>query len=114
MAKLIGRMACPLCGFASAHVKRSEGKHPYMHCPVDGAVLQTRNGHQAQLLLAKMRPEDGYVPEPPQTDDPIVVKGGAYAMAAPAPAALTATKPQPAAAEPAAKKASWIDQLMKS
>lgn len=102
---IIGRLACPWCGFAGAHVKRSEGKRPYHHCPDCGSMTHTKNGHQETLLLAKMEAATGYVPEPPGATVPIIVRGGAK------PAEV-----QPPAATPAApeRKASWIDQLMKS
>lgn len=84
---IIGRRACPWCGFAGAHVKRSEGKLPYHHCPQCGTMTHAKNGHQADLMLRGMRPEPGTVPEPPAADRPIVVPVGTAEAAKPAPAA---------------------------
>jgi hypothetical protein len=91
MAKIIGRKGCPHCGFESAHVKQSEGKHPYHHCPECGIMTTARNGQQARLITANMRPEPDYtspeyggpagkpaageVPTPPAAADPIIVPG---------------------------------------
>lgn len=104
---IIGRLACPWCGFEGAHVKCNEGKHPYHHCPDCGLTTPAKNGAQAKLLTGRMRLVDGTMPEPPIAADPIVVPGGAKAAAA-APAPAPADPPKPG------KPASWIDQLMKS
>lgn len=106
MATIIGRLACHLCKFDAAHVKRSDNKRPYSHCPECGAMLHTKNGHQERLLLALMRPVDGYIPEPPGTAQPIIVRGGVKDLAAkPAPA------PAPAEAKPA-RPATWLDNFL--
>lgn len=89
---LIGRTACPECGFPAAHVKRSEPKGTlYRYCPGCGAQYFTRGEGQAARLMEKTRLPDA--PAPAAT--------GATATAAPtasasAPAA-TPTTPQPAA-----------------
>ena len=103
---IVGRLACPWCGFDAAHVKRNEGKLPYHHCPDCGFMTPAKNGQQAKLLTGRMRPIDGAVPEPPIAAEPIIVPGGAKAAAAPVASA-------PAAAAPAAPKkpAGFWDQL---
>lgn len=87
--RIIGRKACPWCKFPSAHVKKSEGKLPYHHCPECGCMTPARNGQQARHITSDMRPEPDYTageyaaasqavagpPVPPPTDDPIVVTG---------------------------------------
>jgi hypothetical protein len=80
MARIIGRKGCTWCGFESAHVKQTEGKHPYHHCPGCGMQTIAKNGHQAALILANVRPEPDYTnppgpPVPPVAADPIVVPG---------------------------------------
>lgn len=98
MARIIGRKDCPWCGFQSAHVKQSEGKRAYHHCPECGTMTTARNGAQERLICTNMRPEPDYTkqpephpaaqaahvdqadqasqqPRPPATDDPIVVPG---------------------------------------
>lgn len=92
MARIIGRKDCPWCGFQSAHIKQTEGKLPYHHCPDCGMMTTARNGSQAKHLCGNMRPEPDYQaqaqaaqgmpaqasaepPKPPHTDDPIIVPG---------------------------------------
>jgi hypothetical protein len=90
MARIIGRKACPWCGFESAHVKQNEGKLPFHHCPDCGTMTQARNGSQAKHITSNMRPEPDYKageyaaasqavaggpPVPPVAADPIVVPG---------------------------------------
>lgn len=108
---ILGRKACPDCGFGAAHIKRRGEKHPYRHCPSCGLMTQARSHEQAAHLLRGMRPEGQ--PLPPATDDPIVVPGLAAAPAAPAAVAAPAA---PAAARPAAapaRPAGLWDSLMK-
>jgi hypothetical protein len=108
---IIGRQKCPDCGFDHAHVKQSEGKRPYRHCPECGLMTHAKNGAQAKLLTANMRPlPGGHVPQSlPHTDDPIIFPGAAVAPAAPVAAA-----PEPAATPAAPKKPAGLwDALMK-
>lgn len=53
-SKLIGRTTCPECGFASAHVKRSD-KCTYRYCPECNSQHYARTDRQRELLLAKTR-----------------------------------------------------------
>lgn len=98
---LLGRhkVACISCGFSAPHVKRNEGKLPYVHCPDCGLMCSAKNQQQARGLLANMRPETGTapLPEPPATDQPIIVK----ADVTPVPA----VKPDPS--EPKKKASPW-------
>ncbi|MBB1073634.1 hypothetical protein HUU62_04325 [Rhodoferax sp. 4810] len=55
---LLGRAACPECGFAAAHVKRSEKCH-YRYCPECGSQHYAKSQRQIDDLLSKMRPESG-------------------------------------------------------
>jgi predicted RNA-binding Zn-ribbon protein involved in translation (DUF1610 family) len=90
MASIIGRKACPWCGFESAHVKQNPDKLPFHHCPDCGTMTQARNGTQAKHITANMRTEPHYTsgayeaasqavaggpPVPPVAADPIVVTG---------------------------------------
>lgn len=52
---MVGRTACPECGFESAHVKRSE-KCLYRYCPECGAQHHARTERQQADLMAKTRP----------------------------------------------------------
>lgn len=64
-SELIGRTACPECGFHAAHVKiktDKEGAHPYRHCPECGSQYFPRNKAQGDALRAKMRPEGQNIP----------------------------------------------------
>ncbi len=92
MADIIGRTNCPECGDTKAHIKRSEGKLPYRHCPECGFITQSRNRYQETLLLAKMRPVDEPAPKPattaapPTHSKPVEVAPGPAPKVAPAPA----------------------------
>jgi len=94
--RIIGRKACPWCGFHGAHVKQSDGKNTYHHCPSCGLTTHAKNGLQSKLIEREMRPEPMYgtIPEPgPECDQPITMPGvldaikSAPPAAAPAPAA---------------------------
>lgn len=59
-SQMLGRCACPECGFTSAHVKKTEGKETakaYRYCPECGAQYFPRSNRQESDLLAKMRSE---------------------------------------------------------
>jgi hypothetical protein len=107
---IIGRLACHWCGFAHAHVKRNDDKLPFHHCPDCGMMTLAKNGLQAKLLQQGMRAvgasADG--PQPPATDNPIVVRGVVPVPVPPAPAASPAA-PAPTPPRPAGL---W-DQLMR-
>lgn len=75
---MVGRTACPECGFASAHVKRSE-KCLYRYCPECGSQHHARTERQQADLMAKTRPVEA-APTPTPTATP--------------------TEPSPAKAEP--------------
>lgn len=80
-ARLLGRTACPECGFEAAHVRQNEGKHPYRYCPECGSNYATRNSRQAADLMAKVRPEKGA--DQPPADPPEAVPAPAAAPAEP-------------------------------
>lgn len=63
---IIGRTACPECGFASAHVKKSD-KCTYRYCPECGAQHHAKNARQLADLMAKTRLTD---PAPTPTPTP--------------------------------------------
>jgi hypothetical protein len=70
-SELIGRTACPECGFHAAHVKiktDKEGAHPYRHCPECGAQYFPRNKQQADDLRAKLRAEKAAPDTPPASE----------------------------------------------
>ena len=65
-SRMIGRMACPECGFESAHVKQSEKCH-YRYCPECGSQHHAKTARQVTDLLAKTRlidPPTGTDPKP--------------------------------------------------
>lgn len=53
-SKMIGRTACPECGFESAHVKESE-KCLYRYCPECSSQHHAKTSRQRADLLAKTR-----------------------------------------------------------
>lgn len=57
-SRMIGRTACPECGFVAAHVKESE-KCLYRYCPECGSQHHARTERQRADLTAKTRPVDG-------------------------------------------------------
>lgn len=82
-SKLIGRAACPECGFAAAHVKESE-KCLYRYCPECGSQHHARSERQRKDLMAKTRPEGSSTPTPSPTPEPV--------KAAPTPSEPTPTQ----------------------
>lgn len=99
---IIGRRRCGYCGFESAHVRRNEGKQPYVYCPECGLGTQAKNGSQAALLTKGMRPEPGGAPGHVDVLPP--AGPGDITAAPPAP-------PKPAAEPPKPKKQSWLSGL---
>lgn len=57
-SRMIGRTACPECGFAAAHVKESE-KCIYRYCPECGSQHHARTERQRDALMGKTRLLDG-------------------------------------------------------
>lgn len=51
---IIGRAACPECGFAAAHVKKSDKCH-YRYCPECGSQYYAKSQRQVDELLKKTR-----------------------------------------------------------
>lgn len=102
---VIGRRACPWCEFPHAHVRRNDGKLPYVHCPECGLGTQAKNGAQAKLLLEGMKPE----PRPGHAEV-LPAPGAADIVAAPpAPAEPKPEPPAPPAPKP--KRQSWLSSL---
>ena len=67
---MIGRTACPECGFDAAHVKKSE-KCTYRYCPECGAQHHAKTPRQVADLLGKTRLLDapaGPTPTPTPTE----------------------------------------------
>lgn len=65
-SKMLGRCACPECGFQSAHVKITEGKETakaYRYCPECGAQYFPRSNRQEKDLLDKTRKESQDAPK---------------------------------------------------
>lgn len=95
---MVGRTACPECGFASAHVKRSE-KCLYRYCPECGSQHHARTERQQADLMAKTRPVEaapGPAPEPTPTPT-------GKAPTPPEPEAKPKVEPNPPEPEPEAK-----------
>lgn len=66
-SKLIGRTACPECGFASAHVKQSE-KCLYRYCPECASQHHARTERQRADLMGKTRMVEAPAPSPTSTE----------------------------------------------
>lgn len=96
-SKLIGRTACPECGFASAHVKQSE-KCVYRYCPECAAQHHARTERQRADLLAKTRLVDA-APTPTEPPEPPTAAAPAVA-AAPTPTPREPREPEPLVAPP--------------
>lgn len=92
---MVGRTACPECGFASAHVKRSE-KCLYRYCPECGSQHHARTERQQADLMAKTRPvESAPAPSPtPTGSEPKPAKPEPKPDATPTPTEPEA-KPEP-------------------
>lgn len=57
-SRMIGRTACPECGFKAAHVKESE-KCLYRYCPDCNSQHYAKSERQRADLMAKTRPDAG-------------------------------------------------------
>jgi hypothetical protein len=69
---IIGRLTCPECGFASAHLKQSE-RCLFRYCPECGSQFHARTERQKTELRAKAReltPVPPEKPAPPATHSP--------------------------------------------
>lgn len=96
---IIGRTACPECGFGAAHVKESP-KCIYRYCPECGSMHHAKTERQKADLKAKMRPEGGAAPTPTTTPTGKADEAPAAAPPTPTPTQATPT-PKPAKATPA-------------
>lgn len=95
-SELIGRTACPECGFAAAHVKKSE-KCLYRYCPECGAQYHAKGTRQVDALMAKTRTEGGTVPKPAKPEPaPKPAPAKPAPAVPPAPPAPPAPAPKPA------------------
>jgi hypothetical protein len=68
-SRMIGRTACPECGFAAAHVKQSD-KCLYRYCPECGSQHHARSERQRVDLTSKTRMLDEPTPTPTPTPTP--------------------------------------------
>jgi len=105
---MIGRSACPECGFAAAHVKQSE-KCLYRYCPECQSQHHARTERQRADLMAKTRPLDATATPTPTPSEPAAEPTATPTptAAAPKPSEPTATPaatPAPAPAAPAPRK----------
>lgn len=98
-SKLIGRTACPECGFGAAHVKQSE-KCVYRYCPECASQHHARTERQRADLLAKTRMVDA----PASTPTPTPREPAAAVDVAPAGDAPP-TPREPSGTEPSATPA---------
>ena len=94
---MIGRTACPECGFEAAHVKKSD-KCTYRYCPECGAQHHAKTPRQVTDLLGKMRPVAA-----PTEPTPSATPTGAE-KAQPAPAIQAAPTPTEPSATPAKRR----------
>lgn len=95
-SRMIGRTACPECGFSAAHVKQSE-KCVYRYCPECQSQHHARTERQRADLLAKTRPVEGASPTPTPTEAPAPEPS---ATATPTAATPTPSEPSPTATAP--------------
>lgn len=93
-SRMIGRAACPECGFAAAHIKESD-KCIYRYCPECGSQHHARSERQRADLLDKTRKLEP-TPSPTLTEQPTATPSP---TGTPEPIA-TAT-PEPTASAPA-------------
>lgn len=99
---IIGRTACPECGFGAAHVKESP-KCIYRYCPECGSMHHAKTERQKSDLTAKMRPEGGAAPTPTPTPTGKASEAPAAAPPTPTPTPAKATPtPTPKPAKPTA------------
>lgn len=99
---IIGRTACPECGFSAAHVKESP-KCIYRYCPECGSMHHAKTERQKSDLTAKMRPEGGAAPTPTPTPTGKASEAPAAAPPTPTPTPAKATPtPTPKPAKPTA------------
>lgn len=87
-SRMIGRAACPECGFDAAHVKQSE-KCVYRYCPECGAQHHAKTERQRTDLLKKTR-----------LIEPTPTPTGETAPPTPTEATATPTPPPPPAPAP--------------
>lgn len=99
-APLIGRTACPECGFGAAHVKRSE-RCVYRYCPECGAMYHATGKDREAALLAKTRLLDA----PPTPTGPSPTPAPEPDAGEPAPTPSPTPSPAPT---PAKKKAAGL------
>lgn len=79
---IIGRTACPECGFAKAHVRESE-RCLYRYCPECSSQYHARTPMQRDLLIKKTQPTLGDAPTPTPTGPEALEVSGAAAVVAP-------------------------------
>ncbi|WP_228892537.1 hypothetical protein [Pseudoduganella aquatica] len=89
-SKMLGRTACPECGFAHAHVKQKEGENTkaYRYCPDCGSQYYARSQAQHDKLIGKLCHPPAVVQEAPSavmvpTPDPSQPQATEKAVAAP-------------------------------
>ena len=92
-SKMLGRTACPECGFPHAHVKQKEGEgtRAYRYCPDCGSQYYARSDAQHQALVSKLV-------------HPVVPVGPGAEPTAPAPAPAPAADTPPVADTPPESK----------
>ncbi len=57
--EVLGKCACPLCGYAAQDVKKSNAKNPkpYLNCDECGVQIFTRQAKSVKILTARMTAE---------------------------------------------------------
>lgn len=53
--KVLGRCACPLCGFPDQEVRLSKNEKPYMACDECGMQLFSRQAKSVNLLKSRVK-----------------------------------------------------------
>jgi Zn-finger nucleic acid-binding protein len=94
-APIIGRSACPECGFENAHVKRS-AKCLYRYCPECGAMYHATGAEREKRLLAVTRlAEPGPTPTPTEIETEPNPAPGPDPVPTPTPSPAPVDEPAP-------------------
>lgn len=104
--KIIGHIACQVCGHADADVKEDKNGHAFVFCSDCAAQTFTRNDFRDRKLRGRMRPVTVTVTEQPA---PAVAPVSVPKPAEPAKPVQAAPTPAPPAAQ---KKTSWLTPLL--
>lgn len=97
-SRMIGRAACPECGFSGAHVKQSD-KCTYRYCPECGAQHHARTERQQRDLMDKTRLVDAPAVPPKAPAEPTATDSASATATTDPVAEATPTEPSPTGSE---------------